>query len=151
MLTPEDLWDKLVEEAGEDPIATATRVSPSHAEQDLRAAGFDVKAERERANAVIADLAGETAPASDGAEPTAWVTGPVSSVRRAPSNRRAVQIALALAALAMIGGTLYVFARRSVPHEIPNDVPREGPTGSAPAPPQRDVPNAKPAQQDKPN
>ena len=119
MLTPEDLWNKLVEEAGEDPITAAASVSASQAERDLRAAGFDVKAERERANAVIADLTGETAPASDRAEPTAWVTGPASAGRRSPSNRRAVLIAVALAALATVGGILYVLGRGLEPHGIP--------------------------------
>jgi hypothetical protein len=65
MLTPEDLSQQLVEEAGEDPITTAEGVSPPQGERDLRAAGFDLKAERVRASAVIAGLAGETAPASD--------------------------------------------------------------------------------------
>ncbi len=91
MLTPEDLWNKLVEETGEEEITTAASVSASQAERDLRAAGFDVKAEREQANAVIADLTGEKAPASDRAAPTAWVTGPASAGRRSPSNRRAVR------------------------------------------------------------
>ncbi len=53
MLTPERLWNELVEEADEDPITAAASVNASQAERDPRAASFDVKAERERANAVI--------------------------------------------------------------------------------------------------
>jgi hypothetical protein len=154
MLTPEDLWNKLVEEAGDDEIAAAASVTASQAEPDLRAAGFDVKAERDRASAVIADLMGETAPASDRAEPTAWVTGPASGERRSPSNRRAVLIAVALAALATVGGILYALGRRSVPNELPVEGPRQGPTASAPAPapPHPDTPNAVPSTgHDKPN
>jgi hypothetical protein len=151
MLTPEDLWDKLVEEAGEDPIAAAASVSPSQAEQDLRAAGFDVKAERDRADAVIAGLTGDTAPASDQAESTGWVSAPTSGARRSPSNRRAVVIAVALAGIATIGGILYALGRRSEPHEIPIDVPREGPSGSATPSPPQETPSAKPpVQQEKP-
>jgi hypothetical protein len=78
-------------------------VSPSQAERDLRVASFDVKAERERANATIADLTRETAPASAKADRTASATGPTPFLRRSPSNRRAAVIAVALAGLA-IGG-----------------------------------------------
>jgi hypothetical protein len=56
MLTREDPSNQLGEETGEDPITAAASVSPSQEEQDLRAGGFDVKADRERANAVIARL-----------------------------------------------------------------------------------------------
>jgi hypothetical protein len=71
MLTPEDLWQKLALEASEDAITDAASVPVTQAERDLHEAGFDVKAERERANAWIGDLAGENAAASDGTEPTA--------------------------------------------------------------------------------
>jgi hypothetical protein len=70
MLTPEDLWKKLALEAGEDAITDAASVPVTQAERDLHEAGFDVKAERERANARIGELAGESAAASDGTEPT---------------------------------------------------------------------------------
>ncbi len=54
MLTPEHLWNELVEEADEDPIRAAASVSALQAEPRPRAEGFDVTSERERANAVIA-------------------------------------------------------------------------------------------------
>jgi hypothetical protein len=152
MLTPEDLWNKLVEETGEEEITAATSVSASQAERDLRAAGFDVKAERDRASAVIADLTGESAPASDRAEPTAWVTGPASAGRRSPSNRRAVRIAVALAALATIGGILYVLGRGLEPHQIPVAAPRKEPSAPAPAPPRPAAPSSVPSMgHDKPS
>jgi hypothetical protein len=70
-LTPEDLWKKLALEAGEDAITDAASVPVTQAERDLHEAGFDVKAERERANAWIGELTGESAAASDGTEPPA--------------------------------------------------------------------------------
>ena len=154
MPTPEELWKKLALDAGEDEIASAASADVSHAERDLRTAGFDVKAERERAHAWLADLAGETAPASDRAEPTAWVTGAPPSGRRSPANRRAVLIAAAIAALATGAGILYALGRRSTPHDLPIEVPPQAPSASAPAPsaPRQDMPKpAAPARQDKPN
>ncbi len=137
MPTPEDLWKKLVEEAGEDEIAPAASVEVADAERDLRAAGFDVKAERARADAWLANLAGETAPASDRAEPTAWVTGAPLAGRWSPANRRAVLIAAAIGALAAGAGILYALGRPST-----IATPPPGPSGSAPAPsaPHQDTP-----------
>jgi hypothetical protein len=68
MPTPEELWQGLVEEAGEDAIAGAASVSVEQAERDLTAAGFDVKAERARANATMSELSGGTTPASEGTD-----------------------------------------------------------------------------------
>jgi hypothetical protein len=45
-----DLWKKLVDEAGEDEIDRAASVSVEQAEADLKVAGFDVAAERAKAN-----------------------------------------------------------------------------------------------------
>jgi hypothetical protein len=151
-LTPEELWKKLTEEAGEDAIASAAGVSVRQAEQDLRAADFDVKAERNRAHALIADLTGDSSPASDRGEPTAWVSGPPSSVRKTSANRRPVLIAVAIAALATGAGILYALGRRSTPHDIPVDVPS---ATTAPPPPNDKPPEDKPvpaapAGQDKP-
>jgi hypothetical protein len=44
MLTPEEPWQGLVEEAGEDAIASAVTVGVEQAERDLLAAGLDLKA-----------------------------------------------------------------------------------------------------------
>lgn len=54
--TPEALWQRLVDEAGEDLIERAAAVSVAQAEKDLAAAGFDVAAERARAVARIVAL-----------------------------------------------------------------------------------------------
>ncbi|HEY3820924.1 MAG TPA: hypothetical protein VGL81_27360 [Polyangiaceae bacterium] len=52
------LWRHLVEEAGEPLIEEAASVSVEQAERELAEAGFDVKAERARAEAFLDELAG---------------------------------------------------------------------------------------------
>lgn len=52
----EEIWRKLVEEAGEALIDEAASVSVAQAEKDLADAGFDVAAERAAGAAVIASL-----------------------------------------------------------------------------------------------
>ncbi|MGO9835448.1 MAG: hypothetical protein ACLP1X_14640 [Polyangiaceae bacterium] len=54
--SPESLWRKLVDEAGDDAVERAAAVSVAQAERDLAAAGFDVAAERALAMARIAAL-----------------------------------------------------------------------------------------------
>ena len=54
--TADELWRRLVEEAGEALVEEAARVSVAQAERELAAAGFDVGAERRRAEALIAEL-----------------------------------------------------------------------------------------------
>jgi hypothetical protein len=54
--TPEELWQKLVDEAGEELIEAAASVSVEQAEKDLEEAGFDVAAERARAEQFLVDL-----------------------------------------------------------------------------------------------
>jgi hypothetical protein len=44
--TPEEVWRKLVVEAGEDAIERAACVSVVQAESDLAEAGFDLASER---------------------------------------------------------------------------------------------------------
>jgi hypothetical protein len=53
---PEELWQRLVDEAGEDEIERAASVTVAQAEKDLAQAGFDVAAERARARAVLDEL-----------------------------------------------------------------------------------------------
>jgi hypothetical protein len=47
--TPEELWQQLVDEAGEEEIERAASISVAQAEKELAEAGFDVAAERARA------------------------------------------------------------------------------------------------------
>jgi hypothetical protein len=51
--SPAELWRQLVEEAGEEVIDRAARVSVAQAERDLAEAGFDVDAERARADGLL--------------------------------------------------------------------------------------------------
>jgi hypothetical protein len=62
--TAKELWDKLVEEAGEDEVERAASVSVEQAEKELAEAGFDVAAERARAEAFLLDLENGSPPKS---------------------------------------------------------------------------------------
>jgi hypothetical protein len=66
---PKELWDELVEEAGEDEIEKAASMSVAQAEAELRAAGVDVDAERARARALLAELAGQDKSGPAGPKP----------------------------------------------------------------------------------
>jgi hypothetical protein len=54
-----DLWKELVDEAGEEEIDRAATVSVAQAEAELKAAGFDVAAERAKASALVDALGSE--------------------------------------------------------------------------------------------
>jgi hypothetical protein len=138
MPSPEDLWNRLVEEAGEDAITDAASVEVTQAEEDLRAAGFDVKAEREQASAWIAGLTGETAPPLEGtapAAPTALVTLAALERRTPPTSRRAILIAVAVAAVASGGSILYALGDRQPPTAAPPVAPPASQKTPIPAPP----------------
>jgi ferric-dicitrate binding protein FerR (iron transport regulator) len=138
MPTPETLWQRLVDEAGDDAIDSAASVSVTQAERDLVAAGFDVKAERAHANAQIEELTGKPRstdatrdPAIDGA---AWVSAPAPSPRRSPASRRIVWLVAALVGAATAGGIFYAAAHRPNPPDKPVEAP------SATAAPERKGP-----------
>jgi hypothetical protein len=61
----EELWRRLVDEAGEDEIELAASVSVAQAEKELAEAGFDVAAERARAEAFLDELEGKAKPVSE--------------------------------------------------------------------------------------
>jgi hypothetical protein len=54
--THKELWDLLRAEAGEDEIEKAASMTVEQAEAELRAAGFDVSAERAKARAFLDEL-----------------------------------------------------------------------------------------------
>ena len=54
--SPVEVWRQLVDEAGEDEIERAASVSVEQAEKELTAAGFDVAAERAKAEALLREL-----------------------------------------------------------------------------------------------
>jgi hypothetical protein len=56
------LWQKLVDEAGEDLVERAAAVSVEQAEKELAEAGFDVAAERARAESFLDSLAAGAEP-----------------------------------------------------------------------------------------
>jgi hypothetical protein len=65
MTREELLWQELVDEAGEELIEQAAAVSVAQAEKELAEAGFDVAAERARAEAFLASLEGGAAAAEE--------------------------------------------------------------------------------------
>ena len=148
------LRDMLVEEAGELAIDEAiARTSVAEAEKELAEAGFDIRAERARASALIAELTGDRhlttaagqVPAdsrSDGPTDSAvWVRGPEPVSKRASVRRaspKLVWLAAALAAAATTGGVLYAVGHPEKPQDKPIEPPHEVPpaptTSASPAP-----------------
>lgn len=53
--THRELWNKLVDEAGEDAIERAVRLDDAQVERELEAGGFDLDAERARGEAFLDD------------------------------------------------------------------------------------------------
>jgi len=142
MRTPEDLWQALVEEAGEDAITAAAGVSPSQAEDFLAAAGFSVREERALGDQRIAELmgAGVTGPVPHDPAPevVGWVRVAAPAAKRRAASRWVPLLAAALAAAATARGILYAVGHRSNPPDRPVEPPREAPTASpppVPAPP----------------
>jgi hypothetical protein len=146
--TPEDLWKELAVETGEEEIERAASVSVAQAERELHAAGFDIRAERAKGNALLDELASDATAGTVGrqsaVEPTAWVRGPQAQGRRSPAMRWTLLLAATLAA-ATAGGLIYALGHRSKPNDKPVDGPRESPTVEAPAPPPPIIPSGRPA------
>jgi hypothetical protein len=130
-----DLWKRLVLEAGEDAVETAAKVSVSEADRDLQAAGFDTNAERAKAAAAIADLAGAGTVAKEdrevGREGDGWTRAAAAAATRKRASSRVVWLVAALTVAAAAGSILYVFGRRPKPPEMPPEPPRPTPTASA--------------------
>ena len=118
-----DLWREILDDAGEDEIEAAANVSVAQAEKELAAAGFDVAAERAKAEAFLVALergGGEAAaPTSRAAKPGAPVlevpTSAAFAVAKSPlphvtpaDRRRPIAFWLAAAATVTVaGGALY--------------------------------------------
>ena len=98
---PKDLWKQLVDEVGEEEIERAASVSVEQAEAELTAAGFDVPAERARANAFLDALAAGTPVAAVAQEPAPRRT------RRQPGGPRPAVWLAGAATVAVAGGVLY--------------------------------------------
>jgi hypothetical protein len=95
-----DIWNELVDEASKAEVDAAASVSVEQAEAELKAAGFDVAAERAKASAFLDDLA---RPAGG----------------RAPRRERSVVVWLAAAAVVVgVGSLVYVATRSKEPEAI---------------------------------
>jgi len=99
---PAELWKKLADEAGEDEIDRAASVSVEQAEADLRAAGFDVAAERAKANAFLDALESEAPRSAPRA--ALRVTAPAARVAGETRRARPRPAIACLAAAATLGG-----------------------------------------------
>lgn len=97
-----DLWRELVDEVGEDEIDRAATVSVAEAEAELKAAGFDVVAERAKAGAFVDALEIELS-SSTSKERASRAAG--GTRRKGP--RAAVVWLAAAATCAVAGGALY--------------------------------------------
>jgi hypothetical protein len=158
--TPEQIWQQLVDESGEDEIKRAANVSVAQAERELLLAGFDVNKERAEADAWLKKLTREGAlddshkddtADSDPGEPAAWVSVPPPASRQASSARWTLLLAATLAAAATAGGVIYAAAHRHKPNDNPQPTPEPQtapPPKAAPAAPSSapadDWENAKP-------
>ena len=101
--TPEELWERLVLEAGEEEIEAAAAVSVEEAEAYLAAHGFDVAEERARAEAFLTELGGGGA----AVQATAVVAESQARPGKVPPQRRRSRSAavwLAAAATVAVGG-----------------------------------------------
>jgi hypothetical protein len=103
-----DLWKELGDEAGEDEIDRAVKVSAAQAEAELTAAGFDVAAERAKAGAFLETL--ETGSGASRSEEATRRPAEATRRKRPPS---AVRWLAAAAAFAAAGGVLYATLHRS--------------------------------------
>jgi hypothetical protein len=138
MTREELLWQKLVDEAGEELVEQAAAVSVEQAEKELAEAGFDVAAERARAEAFLLSLEGtaeETKPAA--AEAVARAVAQDAPKRRvegvARGDRRKVPPAVWLAAAAVTAGAAVAYVEtRPEPGTPP--VPSTPPSTTPPSP-----------------
>lgn len=151
----EELWQKLVDEAGEALIEEAAAVSVEQAEKDLAAWGFDVKAERARAAAFLASLeAGtfrdpplEPQPAVAQAVPQEAPSGAkIASIGKSDKKDRASKsdkkkqrptplwVAAAAAAVTAGAAVAYVATRPEEGHPPSPPAPTPPPSTASPAP-----------------
>jgi hypothetical protein len=121
-----DIWKQLVDEAGEKEIEAAASVSVEQAEAELKAAGFDVAAERAKASAFLDELgkpgSEQAAPEPEPprAAPAVGQQAPrARPVERAPGRSRPAVVWLAAAAVAVgVGSLVYVATRPKEPEAI---------------------------------
>ncbi|HEY2518360.1 MAG TPA: hypothetical protein VGI39_46145, partial [Polyangiaceae bacterium] len=147
MTREEELWEKLVEEAGEELIEQAAAVSVADAEAELRAAGFDVAEERARAEAFLTWLERGGAARKAGEGPVAQAVpqvaeGPSAPARREGRKVRPVVWAAAAAAVAAGAAVTYVATH---PDETPVAKPTPSSAPTTPTSPTSPTSTAAPA------
>jgi len=102
-----EVWNKLVDEAGEDEIERAASVSVDQATRKLEAAGFDLRDEDASADAFLTDLASGALEERAAAKP-AEAPKPAEVPAPAPERRWPPMAWLAAAASFALGvGTTY--------------------------------------------
>lgn len=143
-MSPEELWQKLVDETGDALVEEAAAVSVAQAEQELVAAGFDMAEVHGQADAFLASLTAgaaiegeEPAKPADASEPVVAKAVDQVAPRRAESRERKkprpmpVWVAAAAATVAAGAAVAYVATR---PNEGPRPVPTSPPSTVPPAP-----------------
>jgi hypothetical protein len=129
-----DLWKKLVDEAGEDEIDRAASVSVEQAEADLKVAGFDVAAERAKANAFL-DVLESGAPRSAprvAPQVTPRAARAADEKRRARSRPSVAWLAAAATFGGVAGGALVAALQQP---ELVGAPPPPAPSASVPVVP----------------
>ena len=131
--TAAQVWRQIVDEAGEDEIDAVLSLSQDQVDAELAGAGFDVKAEKAKAERFLEDLVSGALDESLGfdAPPAAAAPAPASAtvtVARSPElpapwHRRRPRTALALltaaTAAAAASGTYVVTRQEPVAHPPP--------------------------------
>jgi hypothetical protein len=141
MTREELLWQKLVDEAGEELIEQAAAVSVAQAERELAEAGFDVETERARAEAFLASLEGAAGTARAVAQ-AAPQEPPKRAAKRDGKRQGAVPVWVAAAAAAVTAGAAvaYVATRpEKGPAPSPTTPPSTTPPPTASPAPSRDL------------
>jgi hypothetical protein len=131
-----DLWRKLDDEAGEDEIDRAASVSEEQAEADLKAAGFDVAAERAKANAFLDALENGPQRIAPDAMPQATMraSGAARAKRRVPRRFSVAWLAGAATAGGIAGGALVTALQSQLPvGTAPSTSVSVGPSTANPA------------------
>jgi hypothetical protein len=122
--TATEVWQKLVDEAGEDEVERAANMSVEEAERELAAMGFDVAAERAEGEAFLDALArGEDVGALDDAEGRRSQVRAKLATAPSPVDRKRARgkaALIAAAATVVLGGAAYAALRHHEPAPSPS-------------------------------
>jgi hypothetical protein len=109
--TAAEIWEHLVQEAGEDEIEAASSMSVEQAEAYLRAEGFDVAEERAKGERFLAQLGGRAMPevAQAPVEPAKSPVEPVKIKVRPSGTKRSIPAVWIAAATMAAGGAVATY------------------------------------------